>query len=87
MHRLKAALTIKRLPKLVTFAAATNLPYQVPRILFNTNSFIIGVNTYASITLGNCPDQFENLKLHGDKDDTEVEGIKGELDIKDTGTF
>jgi hypothetical protein len=87
MHRLKAALTIKCLPKLVAFAAATNLPYQVPRIRFDTNSFIIGVDTYALITLGNRTDQFEDIKIHSDKDDTEVEGIKEGLEIKGTGTF
>jgi hypothetical protein len=45
------------------------------------------INTFASVTLGNHPHQFEDLKLHGEKDDTEVEGIKGGLDIKGTGTF
>jgi hypothetical protein len=63
---------------------ATNLPYQVPRIRFDTNSFSIGVDTFTSIMLGNHPDQFENLKMH---DNTEVEGIKGGLDIKGTGMF
>jgi hypothetical protein len=72
------------LPKLVTFAAATRLPYQVPAMRFDTNSFVIGVNTFASIMLGNHPDQFEDLKMHNN---TEVEGIKGGLDIKGTGTF
>jgi hypothetical protein len=84
LRRIKAALTIERLPKLVAFAAATDLPYKVPRIRFDTDSFVIGVDTFASITLGNPPDQFEDLKMH---DDTEVEGIKGGLDIKGTGTF
>jgi hypothetical protein len=51
---------------------------------FNTNSFVIGVNTFPSIMLGNHPDQFEDLKMHND---TEVEGIKGGLDIKGSGTF
>jgi hypothetical protein len=37
--------------------------------------------------MGNRPDQFEDLKLHNGKDDTEVEGIKGGLEIKGTGTF
>jgi hypothetical protein len=60
------------------------LPYQVPRICFDADSFVIGVDTFASITLGNHPDQFEDLKMHND---TEVEGIKGGLDIKGTGTF
>jgi hypothetical protein len=87
MHHLKAALTIKCLPKLVPFAVATNLLYQVPRIRFDTNSFIIGVDTYALITLGNHMDQFKDLKIHSDKDDTEVEGIKEGLEIKGTGTF
>jgi hypothetical protein len=74
------------LPKLVAFAAATQFPYQVPRVYFNTDSFVIGVDTFASIMLGNHPDQFEDLKMHND---TEVEGIKGGLglDIKGTGTF
>ncbi len=76
VRRLKAALTINHcLPKIVAFAAATNLPYQVPRIRVDTNSFVIGVDTFASITLGNCPDQFED------------EGIQGGLDLKGTGTF
>ncbi len=84
VHRLKVNLTINRLPKLVAFAATTDLPYQVPRIHFDTDSFVIGVNTFTSITLGNRPDQFEDLKMHNN---TEVEGIKGGLDIKGTGTF
>jgi hypothetical protein len=87
MHCLKGALTIKNLPKLLAFVATTNLPYQVPRICFNTDSFVISVNTFASIMLGNHPDQFEDLKMHSEKDDTEVEWIKGGLDIKDPGTF
>jgi hypothetical protein len=81
------ALTTKQSPKLVAFTPVAHLPYQVPRIRFNTNSFVIGVNTFASVTLGNHPNQFEDLKLHGEKDDAEVEGIKGGLEIKGTGTF
>jgi hypothetical protein len=72
------------MPKIVTCAASTTLPYQVPRIRFNTNSSIIGIDTFTLITLGNQPDQFENLRTH---DDTEVEGIQGGLGIKGTGTF
>ncbi len=37
--------------------------------------------------MGNRLDQFEDLKLHKDKNDTKVEGIKGGLAIKGTGTF
>ncbi len=60
------------------------MPYQVPRNCFDIDSFVIGVNTFASITLKNHPDQFENLKTHGN---TEVEGIQGGLDIKGTCMF
>jgi hypothetical protein len=85
VHCLKAALTINNcLPKIITFAATTNLPYQVPRIRFDTNFFVIGVDTFTSFTLRNCPDQFEDLKT---RNDMEVEGIQGGLDIKGTGTF
>jgi hypothetical protein len=72
------------LPKIVAFSASTTLPYQVPRIRFDTNSFVIGVDTFASITLGNHQDQFEDLKKHNNM---EVEGIQGGLSIKGTGTF
>ena len=54
---LQAALNINQcMPKIVAFAASTTLPYQVPRICFDTDSFVIGVDTFASITLGNHPD-------------------------------
>jgi hypothetical protein len=85
LRRLRAALNMHQcLPKIIAFAASTTLPYQVPSIRFDTDSFVIGVDTFASITLGNHPDQFENLKMHNA---TEVEGIKGGLGIKGTGTF
>jgi hypothetical protein len=37
--------------------------------------------------LGKHPNQFEDLKMYSDQDKAEVEGIKGGLDIKGTGTF
>jgi hypothetical protein len=85
LRRLQAALNMHQcLPKIVAFAASNTLPYQVPSIRFDTDSFVIGVDTFASIALGNHPDQFENLKTH---DNMEVDGIKGGLSIKGTGTF
>jgi hypothetical protein len=87
MHHLRAALTIKRLPNLVAFAVATDIPYQVPRIRFDTNSFVIGIDTYALVTMGDRLDQFDDLTLHNGKNNTEVEGIKEGLEIKGTGTF
>jgi hypothetical protein len=83
--RLRTALNMHQcLPKIVAFAASTTLPYQVSSIRFNTDSFVISIDTFSSITLRNHPDQFENLKTHND---TEVGGIKGGLGIKRTGTF
>jgi hypothetical protein len=77
LRRLRAALNINQcLPKIVAFAGSTTLPYQVPRICFDTDSFVISVDTFASITLGNHADQLKNLK-----------GIQGELGIKGMGTF
>jgi hypothetical protein len=85
LRRLRAALNMHQCwPKIVAFALSTTLPYQVPSIRFDTDSFLIGIDTFASIMLGNHPDQFENLKTHNDM---EVEGIKGGLGIKRTGTF
>jgi hypothetical protein len=51
MRCLKAALTIKHLPSPIAFAVADNLPFQVPRICFDTDSFVIGINTYTSADL------------------------------------
>ncbi len=70
--------------QIIAFAASTALPFQVPRIRFDTDSFVIGVDTFASTALSNHPDQFEDLRTH---DDMEVERIQGGLGIKGTGTF
>jgi hypothetical protein len=74
----------KCLPKIFAFTTSTTLPYRVPRICFDTNSCVVGVDSSASITLGNHPDQFEDLKEHNNM---EMEGIQGGLSIKGTGTF
>jgi hypothetical protein len=87
MWCLRAALTIKRLTNLIAIAAASNIPYQVRMICFNTDFFAIGVNTYALVIMGNCLDQFKDLKLHNGKEDTEVEGIKEGWEIKGICTF
>jgi hypothetical protein len=52
LHCLRAALTKDQcLPKISAFSASAILPYQVPRICFDSNSFVISVDTFASITL------------------------------------
>ncbi len=64
---LRAALNMHQcLPEIVAFAASATLPYQALSIRFNTDSFVFRVDTFASIMLGNHPDQFENLKTHND---------------------
>ncbi len=45
------------------------------------------MDTLTSVMLGNHPNQFEDLKVYSEKDKAEMEGIKGELDIKGTGMF
>jgi hypothetical protein len=52
---------------------------------FDTDSFLIGINTFASITMGTWPEHFDNLILT--KKDGIVEGIEGGLTIKGKGTF
>jgi hypothetical protein len=59
-------------------------PYLIKFHRFDTNSFVIQVDTFTSITLTNYLDQFEDLKTHNDM---EVEGIPGGLGIKGTGRF
>jgi hypothetical protein len=45
---LQAALNINQcIPKIVAFAASTTLLYQVPSIRFDTDSFVIGIDTFA----------------------------------------
>jgi hypothetical protein len=56
MRHLKTAVTIKRLPHLIAFAAADKVPYQIPMIRFGMDSFSIGVDTFALVMMGNCPD-------------------------------
>jgi hypothetical protein len=55
IHCLKQALVHKRLSHLVAFAAADKVPYQVPTVRFDTDSFSIGVNSFALATMGNQP--------------------------------
>jgi hypothetical protein len=56
----------------------------LPTMRFDADSFTIGINSFASVTMGTRPDQFEDLML-----DTGqlVQGIQGGLSIKGHGTF
>jgi hypothetical protein len=51
---------------------------------FDTDSFLIGVDSFASVTMAMRPEQFENLILNAGQS---VQGIEGGLAIKGHGTF
>jgi hypothetical protein len=51
---------------------------------FDTDSFLIGVDSFASVTMATRPEQFEDLILDAGQS---VQGIEGGLAIKGHGTF
>ena len=51
---------------------------------FHTDSFLIGVNSFASVTMATRPDQFEDLILNTGQS---VQGIEDGSAIKGHGTF
>jgi hypothetical protein len=51
---------------------------------FDTDSFLIGVNSFALVTMATQPEQFEDLILDVGQS---VQGIEGGLAIKGHGTF
>ena len=51
---------------------------------FDTDSFLIGVDSFASVTMATRPEQFEDLVLDAGQS---VQGIEGGLAIKGHGTF
>jgi hypothetical protein len=56
----------------------------LPTMHFDTNSFIIGIKSFASVTMAIQPDPFDDLILHTGQS---VQGIQGGLSIKGHGTF
>ena len=56
----------------------------LPTIRFDTNSFLIGVDSFASVTMVTQPNQFEDLILNAGQS---VQGVEGGLAIKGHGTF
>jgi hypothetical protein len=56
----------------------------LPTMRFDTNSFTIGIDAFASVSMGTRPDQFEDLILDTGQS---VQGIHGGLSIKGHGTF
>jgi hypothetical protein len=56
----------------------------LPTMRFDTDSFLIGVDSFASVTMAMRPEQFEDLILDAGQS---VQGIEGGLTIKGHGTF
>ncbi len=68
----------------ITYQSERGQSKLLPTMHFDTNSFIIGVNPFASVTMVTQLDQFDNLILHTGQS---VQGIQGGLSIKGHGTF
>jgi hypothetical protein len=56
----------------------------LPTMRFDTDSFLIGVNSFTSVTMVTRLDQFEDLILNAGQS---MQGIEGGLAIKGHGTF
>jgi hypothetical protein len=69
----------------ITYQAERGLSKLLPTMRFDTDSFLIGINTFASITMATRPEHFDDLILT--KKDGIVKGIEGCLAIKGKGTF
>jgi hypothetical protein len=58
----------------------------VTNVRFDTDSFIIGIDTHASVTMAKHPDYFDDLVLTPNNNNI-VAGIEGGLAIEGHGTF
>jgi hypothetical protein len=69
----------------ITYQAKRGLSKPLITMRFDTDSFLIGINTFASITMVTWPEHFDELILT--KKDGMVKDIEGGLAIKGKGTF
>ena len=60
-------------------------PSQQPPLLFDSDSFLIGVDNHASRCMANAPHLFEDLRLTPSH--KKVDGIGERLEVKGTGTL
>ncbi len=86
MREILASHRLRELPSSPrpTFTALSSAINRTKAIQFDSNSYLIGIDTHASCCMVNAPYLFKDLKLG---DVWEVEGIKSGLDIKGTATF
>jgi hypothetical protein len=64
----------------------STLAPSVTNIRFDMDSFIIGIDSHASVTMAKHPNYFDDLVLTPN-DNNIVAGIEGGLAIKEHGTF
>ncbi len=86
LREILASHQLRELPSISqpTFTALSSTVYCTRAIRFDSDSYLIRIDTHASCCMVIAPHLFENLKL-GEME--EVEGIKSGLDIKGIGTF
>ena len=69
----------------MTFQSKTTLQPASPPIRFNSDSYLIGVDSHALRCMANKPHLVEDLRLNKDKG--QVDGISNGLEIAGEGTF
>ncbi len=76
-----ASHSLRELPSITapTYAALSSVVDSILAIQFNSDSYLIGINSHAERCMVNAPHLFEDLKL---EEVGEVESIKLGLDIK-----
>ncbi len=81
-----ASCSLRELPSItaLTYPALSSAVESILAIQFNSSSYPIGINSYASHCMMKTHHLFEDLKLG---EVGEVESIMLGLDIKGTGTF
>jgi hypothetical protein len=80
-HQLHPLLPLQGLSRTKSLHELSKL---LPTMCFDTDSFLIGVNTFASVTMATQPEHFVDLVLSNQG--SSVEGIQGGLVIEGHGT-
>jgi hypothetical protein len=86
VREILASLYLSELPSISrpTYTALSSTVDCTAAIQFDSDSYLIRIDTHASRCMADTPNLFKDLKLG---DVGEVEGIKSGLDIKGTRTF
>jgi hypothetical protein len=86
MRKILASCDLRELPSISrpTYTALSSAVNRTAAVRFDSDSYLIGINTHTSRCMVNAPHLFKDLKLG---DVGEVENIKSGLDIKGMGMF